>query len=459
MINYIIINKNIFNKTNKKMKERLIYFLFVICLLFTSCTKHDLDTINYSEYKQQTFMADFNNSFNVSASDYANHQWGMNIVPLIDVSSTTTRSAYTNGNQWEDQGYDIPSDITGDELEAVLAVFSQKGEASYVSLVDWDEYFVQQVYKGDSVYINHNNQSVVGSDHMDWLCTVTNKKVNVKCWWPYEEEIIEGDDYDDHINNFNAGKNDTWMTSEKTGKKFKGITLMKNTNSNKFGYHNSEDNKVHYNFRMEKINGNYYVGFDFYGNGQNPNQQIDRDFVYDDWIVKIIPGPGVTPPNIERVRIMAEDLGAATSDFDYNDIVFDIKFIKYGTIYRADIIIQAAGGTLPLTIGGLEVHSLFNVATNQMVNTGAGPQCDPVSIIVELPKSNYANAWDAINDLPIIVKNPNGQVIQLTITPGEPAEMIAVPVTTNWSKERVPIKDAYPAFVDWIRDSSIKWWE
>jgi len=438
-----------------------LFFSMLFCLSFTSCNKHDFNTVNYNEYKQQAFVADFNSSFNVSASDYANHQWGMNIVPLIDVTSTTTRSANTNGNQWEDQGYTLPADITPNELEAVLAVFNQKGAASYKSLIDWNEYFVQQVYKGNATYKNHDNQTVTGSDHMDWLCTVTNKKVNVKCWWPYEEEIIEVDAYDDHINNFNNGKNDTEMTSEKSGRKFKGITLMKNTNSNVFGFKSSEDNgHVFYNFRMEKINGNYYVGFDFEANGQNKNEQVDRDYIYNDWIVKIVPGTGVTPPDVERVRIMAEDLGTSTSDFDYNDIVFDIKFIKNGNKYTADIILQAAGGTLPLTIGGKEVHELFEVPVNEMVNTYAGRhyEKDPVQFTVTL-EGNFNNAWDAINALPIYVQNPNGQVIQLTINPGSPAEMFAVPVTTDWSDERISIRNKYPAFVDWIRDSSVQWWE
>jgi hypothetical protein len=443
------------------MKKIVLFMLSV--LVFTSCAKNDFDG-TAQEAKEKTFAADFDNTFKVSPAVYANHQWGMNIVPLVDITGSKTRAANENGNQWEDWGYTIPADITPDELEAVLNVFNQKGEASYTSLIDWDEYFVQQVYKGDATYKNHDNQTVTGSEHMDWLCTVTNKHVNVVCWWPYEEAIVVGDNYDDHINNFNNGNNKTEMTSELSGRKFKGITLMKNTNSNVFGFKSSEDNgHVFYNFRMEKINGNYYVGFDFEANGQNKNEQVDRDFIYNDWIVKIVPGKGVTPPvpDIERVRIMCEDLGANVSDFDYNDVVFDIKFIKNGSVYRADIIIQAAGGTLPLYIGGIEVHSLFGVSTGTMVNTYAGRHNEKPTqaLTVELPEGNYANAWDAINALPVMVKNPNGQVIQLTVNPGAPAEMIAVPVTTEWSDERVPIQDAYPTFVDWIRDSTIQWWE
>ena len=463
-----------------------LVFTIISAFALASCGHDNFETVSYQQVKQESFVADFNKTFGVAPEVYKNHQWGMNTVPLIERSAT--RGAYTNGNQWEGQGYTIPADINQAEIDAVLNVFNKKGEAIYTSLVDWDEYFVQQVYKGDASYYNHEqyidndvskglkpNQkpNVVGSQHMDWICTVTNKHVNIISHWPYQEEIVIGDNYDDHVNNFNAGNNTTEMVSEKTGKKFKGVTLMKNTNSNVFGFKSSEDNgHVFYNFRMEKINGNYYVGFDFEANGNNPNEKVDRDYIYNDWIVKIVPGKGVTPPepDVERVRIMCEDLGASNSDFDYNDIVFDIKFIKEGTTYTADILIQAAGGTLPLTIGGAEVHNLFavannnpNISTTTMINTHAnfGDHIDglePVPHTVVLPKSNYATAWDAINDLPIIVQNPNGQTVYLTITPGSPAEMIAVPNTTAWPDERVSIQYNYPAFATWISNPEIKWW-
>ena len=452
------------------MKKLVLTMIAALALV--SCGHDNFETGNYQQVKEETFVADFNKTFGVTPEVYKNHQWGMNTVPLVE--RAVTRVANTEGNLWEGQGYTIPADITTAEREAVLAVFNQKGEASYTSLVDWDEYFVQQVYKGVAKYKNHDNQTVTGSEHMDWLCTVTNKQTNVVSYWPYKEEVVTVANYDDHINNFNNGKNDTEMTSEKSGRKFKGITLMKNTNSNVFGFKSSEDNgHVFYNFRMEYIEPyGYFVGFDFEANGKNKNEQVDRDYIYNDWIVKIVPGRGVTPPepDVERVRIMCEDLGASNSDFDYNDIVFDIKFIKEGTTYTADILIQAAGGTLPLTIGGAEVHNLFavannnpNISTTTMINTHANfgdhiDGLDPVPHTVVLPKSNYATAWDAINDLPIIVQNPNGQTVYLTITPGSPAEMIAVPNTTAWPDERVSIQYNYPAFATWISNPEIQWW-
>jgi len=426
----------------------------IICALavFVSCT-HDVETIETQEEKEKIFENNFNSTFGVDESVYADHDWGLNQMPLVDVTdqTATTRGANANGNEWASQGYVVPGAITDEERAAVLAVFNEKGKKSYTSLVDWDCYFVQQVYKGVATYKNHAGGTVTGSDHMDWLCTVTNKQVNVLSWWPYTEGIKIVIPYNDHINNFNNGKNDTYG----------GIMLMVNTNSDYFGFKASEDNaNVFYNFRMEKINGNYYVGFDFEADGYNRNEKVDRDYIYNDWIVKIVPTDGYNSA-VERVRVMCEDLSSNRSDFDYNDVVFDIKFYKNGNNYTADIILQAIGGELPLTIGGREVHNLFGVSTSTMVNTyeGRHREHEPVHFMVNLPAGNYKNAFEAINALPVIVKLGSNKPIQLTVNPGQPAEMIAVPVTTEWPNERESILNKYPAFADWIKNSETIWYE
>jgi hypothetical protein len=427
--------------------------ILFICsiLMLTSCVKHSYEYVKYQDSKEATFESDFNSTFGVSQSIYKNHKWGMDAVPLV-VEKAGTRGVDANGNEWASKGYVVPSPITKDELAKVLEVFNQKGAENYTSDIDWDCYFVQQVYKGTATYKNHDGGTVTGSDHMDWLCTVTTKKMEVVCWWPYEEKLTIVNEYNDHINNFNAGKNDS----------YNGIMLMTNTDSYKFGFKSSEDNShVFYNFRMEKIDGNYYVGFDFEANGQNKNEQVDRDFIYNDWIVKIVPGNGVTN-TVERVRIMCEDLGGIRSDFDYNDVVFDIKFIKSGDVYKADIMLQAAGGELPLFIGGYEVHELFGEESigrkYPLINTGDGPSCEPVHFVVDLD-GEFSNAWDAINSLPVAVVTDGQNVVHLTINPGSPAEMFAVPTSVEWPSERESIKGKYPEFVNWIRDPSVIWYE
>lgn len=181
---------------------------------------------------------------------------------------------------------------------------------------------------------------------------------------------------------------------------------------------------------------------------------------------------------VSRVRVMAEDLGTMSSDFDYNDIVFDILFVKDGDTYKADILLQAAGGTLPLYIGEgegntYEVHALFGVNTDVMVNTHAeerglkgrsGLKPVPFTVILHAGKDYAAmKAEDAVDALNITVKIGNNTV---HLTPKASYEnysnapkMIVAPVGTEWVDERILISKVYNKFVDWISDPTIKWWE
>ena len=447
------------------MKKYLIkgaLALFGGGLLF-SCAEKESEYVPLAQQKVQTFEQVFKEVY----GDIDPYQdWGFGqgkveidpndsslVVEVVDMDDNIaltrlgafarggarTRQANENGNQWEDMGYSIPADITEEELADVLEVFNEVGSESYSSLVDWSDFFVQQVYKGVASYyarnqyndedyskgLKDNPTSFVGSDKMDWLCTKTNKHVNVISWYPYEEEIVIGDFFDEHINNFNDGNNTASMTSEKSNRSFSGITLMLNSNTNEFGYHDVENggSAPYYYFRMEVINGNYYVGFDYAAEGSNPNQDVRRDYIYNDWIVKIVPAsPSVPEPEpepepepvisyeypedivvtwtqIESGRVFCEDLGVASrEDLDYNDVVFDaIVFQKDSTYtkwketykddvyqgreyevspttttkYYANVEILAAGGTIPITIEDLQVHNQFSpeagIAT--MVNT------------------------------------------------------------------------------------------
>ena len=95
------------------MKKLIFYLCFALMLSFSACST-DVNTTNWSDVQKEAFINDFNSTFNVSKTDYVNHQWGMNLMPLIDITNQTTRGVNANGNQWEDQGYIIPDDITDD---------------------------------------------------------------------------------------------------------------------------------------------------------------------------------------------------------------------------------------------------------------------------------------------------------------------------------------------------------
>lgn len=452
------------------MKKYLI--IVGVLALLASCTQ-EFDPIEIQKEKEKTFESNFNSTFGVSETVYANHEWGTNVIPLEDITNRVamTRAANVNGNMWY-QTWVRPANVTDEEIAWAKEEFGKvrKDSKPWVS-IEWSNYWVQQVYKGTTHYKDGYNNDVYGADKMNHLQAFNNKKVEVVCWWPYEENIVTYEGTYEHINNFNNGDNATVFTDDETQQQYIGTTLMQNMGTDgraeQFAYHNSTDSKYHYEYIVLEHNGSYFVGFDFYAHGtdvypNNKNMDVERDWIYDDWIIKITPAKSIyDTPEVERVRIMCEDLGSNRSDFDYNDVVFDIKFIKNGNTYTADIILQAAGGELPLTIGGREVHNLFNVGTGTMVNTyqGRHTEKDAVPFTVTLPGTNYTSAWEAINDLPVIVKLNNDQVIELTIQPGKAAEMIAVPITTEWADERESIKEKFPDFVKWISDPNATWYE
>ena len=463
------------------MKNYFVLGVAAMSLLLTaSCSKDTnlFDAEGFARQKEFTYQNTFNEKV---GTPNAQQGWGFEASSAV----RSTRGVNANANQWEDQGWVLPEDVTPEEIAAVRQVFDQKGAASYESLVDWSDYFVVQIFKGTAQYYSHapGNAAVTGSEHMDWLCTVTNKHENVISWWPKQVEIVEGAEYDDHINNFNNGNCTTQAVSEKSKKTIVGTMLMVNTNTNKFGFKSSEDNgHVFYNFRMEKIGKYYYVGFDFEADGQNPNEQIDRDYIYNDWIVRIVPGKGMDSeaegqgqegqseegqgqegqgqgqgdqtaeqnPVVKEARIMCEDLGAI-GDFDFNDVVFDAKIRKDGT---TEITLLAAGGTLELTVAGEEVHEKFGVGVTDMVNTGKMVR-NPVTFTA-------AQKYTNLIDIPIIVRQQNGEHItsfELTAEKGKAPQKICVPVGTKWPDEYVSIAKTYPNFVDgWVKsDDTYDW--
>ena len=159
------------------------------------------------------------------------------------------------------------------------------------------------------------------------------------------------------------------------------------------------------------------------------------------------------------MKIIAEDLSAKeSSDFDFNDIVLEVKFGS-----PAKVKLTHAGGTLPLRINGndnFEVHKLFGVQVNEMVNTGMGPNKSPVLLHKKGLNVNIENAAQANTQLELSVyKNGSWQV--LTAVKGEPACKLAVGMSYVVLGERVSIKDAYENFVPWATRTGFRsnWWE
>jgi len=180
------------------------------------------------------------------------------------------------------------------------------------------------------------------------------------------------------------------------------------------------------------------------------------------------PDPKTTEDLVYDLRVIAEDLSATQDgDFDFNDVVFDVKF----DASNAYIKLQAAGGTLPLRIDGKdawEVHKLFGVATVYMVNTGAGDVLDeskgnkranPIDAVEFRLGRGIADAADA-NSIKIEVQK-NGVWQELKAPKGEPASKLAVGTDYTWLEERTSIKGKFTNFLDWVNNGNFEseWWK
>ena len=178
--------------------------------------------------------------------------------------------------------------------------------------------------------------------------------------------------------------------------------------------------------------------------GNMPNYSITRS--------ECNPGFG-GKPEPEAIRIIAEDLSASEgSDFDFNDVVFDVQ-LNWPSEGKHTITLQAAGGKLPLTIAGEEVHAKFGVPTNKMVNTESWTeQRDPVTFVIE---GNYANA----NEIEVRVQKGSDWPL-LTAPKGKAASKIAVSTDYEWVKELQDITNAYRQFDTYVTTGKpAKWWE
>ena len=185
------------------------------------------------------------------------------------------------------------------------------------------------------------------------------------------------------------------------------------------------------------------------------------DGYYSDWIVSFMPAtpdPGEEHQNstvTESLRVIAEDLSVGEStDFDFNDVVFDVIWTKNYTdetltSQSVKVVLQAAGGTLPLYVAGHEVHGEFGEDTNVMINTKAAEQgyrgndnAGTREIPLTTDDWSGSNIYDIANSIDIyVIKNETE--CHLSAPVGGIASKIGVKTNYKWCKERQDIEDKY----------------
>ena len=160
---------------------------------------------------------------------------------------------------------------------------------------------------------------------------------------------------------------------------------------------------------------------------------------------------------------MAEDLSVNnSSDWDFNDVVFDWAISEDGT--KAYIKLLAAGGELPLRIGGfreegdttepvgsIEIHSSDGLGA-YMCNTGLRTVPEK-KITLVAPEGKSFTDGNSI----LLTVYKKGEWMTIPARRGQPTAKFNCLTTTAWCDEYVDIKKAYSKFNAWVADETEPW--
>lgn len=427
-----------------------ILFVGITALAMASCTHDDYAPVSKQEQYQAVFEKEF-------GAVNPNVNWGFTPQQVFtfdkDGKLIGTRGANTNANEWANY-LTVPTRLTDAQKDVVRKWFQNHKNPQGLN-VNWSDFFVEQVYKGGTktegsqspeTYYTlkdgvQTQTTVTGSNHMDWLACGSDAT-------PSSE----------HINNFNNGNGD--------------IMYMYDYNTTCFGFHDSYgdnhfENTYYYDSYVlipgdiidRSVAGMYFVGFDYktakYDNGEI---RVNPDGYYSDWIIRVVPGLSA-PGTAKRVMvedIIDSDLGSVqTSDWDFNDAVFDVRFEGRGNDRYAVITLHAAGGTKYLTIGGQgtngkEVHEALGVETGTMVNTGNGMGVTrPVAIF----RIHVADNVDNANQIPVYVGAQ-----ELKSETGKATQKLCAPTSTRWMQERKEFRLTYDKFKGYVNHGTPEDW-
>jgi len=444
-----------------------LFLMGFVALGLASCVS---DKEVAPQTQDQKYAAAFENL--VGGKVNANVNWGFNDqTPLqFDADGKLiggVRGNNANGNEWG--GYvEVPEPLTDAQKEVVRDWFQTHRDVEGVA-VNWSDFFVQQVYKGGDhptadcpeKYEAEDGNLYTGSNQMDKLTCGTNNE---------------------HIDNFNNGfgtEKSPVLYGYRPGNEDKNlrvvngkdnINFMINTSTECFGYYNSASSQqrndkfviIPGDWIDESVAGMWFVGLDFEGKlkteaGANLNQAITADGYYSDWIVRITPGLYK-----DADRVFAEDLIDSSldkldvSDWDFNDAVFDVRFVWEGSDKYALITLWAAGGTKALTVGGKEVHEMLKggdpkstITTSTMINTNANGGLDNVAPAIFRVKTNATNA---IN-IPVYVGSTELEAVK-----ANSPQKVRVDYGTKWMKERKQLTGSYTSFKSYATTDDPKNW-
>ena len=448
------------------------------CAAFTSCSKneslYDPEAKDAMEVSQiyEAYNQAFIKTFGQPA---ANQDWGFG-------SGATTRTVHKKDPA---QGFDYenePPAVTAEEAAYVYDWFKKEENKGLTAVgKDWDTFYLQQVYGT----MNEQKKGLWNKYDQNYMTNHPGATSN----WVGDEEfsdkggmdyliLTDNNGYEEHVLDFNA----------ETGGPY-NIVYMTNSSALYFGYHGSWDNSDRQLFKLAQITvpgycfgegeadrTGWYVGLSLYGEKEDnshdgvKNKRLgeQRKDWGDDWILKVVPGETTPPPSDWDVRVIAEDLnakaidaqaakdGLVDSDWDFNDVVFDVKFIDESS---ANVKIVCAGGVLPLYVDGHEVHEALGHpekdADGLYKIIGMSDACTPFRVD-GISRSN--NGRDIKVEVKRVLSSGTEVLLELRADTGLPAAKIAVKAGFTPCGERKDIRTIYPNFSKWVQKQVDSWY-
>lgn len=368
----------------------------------------ELQQLQQIENLKKAYSDAFTKEFGAIAS---NHDWGFG-------TSAGTRGVY----DIDFGDYALPEVIRNSSGKNFDKTFNSNKATTVTELPQFIKdgtYILQHVFKQTGK--GNNGSGTEDSHHQE--AQLQAYDFNAKKW----VDVL----------NFVGGQNTKSYTDHYNHTMTKGCTMLANMGTPSEGQplfqwvakHNSNSSDdVCSNYIIKEYNGEYYLGMGY--NNTNKKQ-------YDAWIIKIVPATPINP-NETRGRIFCEDLGN-TGDIDFNDIVFDATIKSNGSI---EVKVLAAGGTLPVWIGGVKVE------LGEMTNTGVNND-KPIQVIT-IPASK---GYKTLKAIPVEVQNGDLKY-ELTAEYGEAPGKICTYINVPWADEYVKISKAYADFKSWVNGAT-----
>lgn len=431
-------NKLINARTSWKSIAAFSFGAFVMA----SCSNEVSDgPSSLAEYQAQVYNASFTEEFGQPATD---HNWGFEKIDMVAATEPMGSFEFMNAN-----GYQAPmnravaDDVTfvqNQQYATFDDVMAVKEAKCYFYLRIDNKIQLQEMKKvmGYQSQDYYPKPGDLGNGVTDYYYSTDN------------EGLI-----DTELFNLIANVRDGGVSYATNDEPIPAELFKKAPTFETMALHVPDNAKVALAGSVENFEKNYKI-FWYVAKYQNADKRIHVDGV-------VVPKDQITVNVPEyKTRIIVEDLKGninsstkvSSSDFDFNDVVFDAVTWNIDGKNHLKIIVRAAGGRLPIYVAGKEIHE----GIGYMFNTYNPDYKFGKVLVQDSIISTNAKSFD-FSTIPVEIEI-NGKRVAAGSNIGQAPEKIAVGMDYKWCKEKMSIKNVYEHFTDYVGNKTMTgWWK